>query len=327
MRALWPALLLAVLAYVIVDFAQSPFGSVFSNAVAAPQAHLTLWLAQTETSAPVEVTVHDTAGGLELHGHATTVGALGSGSAHAVVQFFAQHRSANELLVVSSDTLADLAQERESALVGEEPLQAALAQRLLARAVPIGLLSEDPLAVAVPESSPIHSVSQLMAAMRADPEEHVFAVTEDNWASDSLAALVQAAGVNGVVRYRVFPASEDLPLALSGGSAEVLLAPRSAILPRLGAGRLRTLPWPAGVRPAPTWVELLAAPGTSGADVGRLRAEIQTLVRSPAWRTLLRRGGQVPAPALSGSSLQGFLASQSADLVSLQQTAARLEQH
>jgi tripartite-type tricarboxylate transporter receptor subunit TctC len=326
-RALWPALLLAVLAYVVVDFVQSPFGSVFSNAVAAPEAHLTLWLAQTETSASTGTTVRIAAGGLQLHGHATTVGVLPGGSSRAVVQFFAQAKTPGQLLVVSSDTLADLAQERASALVGEEPLQAALAQRLLARADPVAVLSTDSLAVAVPARSPIRDMSQLMADMRAWPQGNVFATTEDNWAADSLAALVHEAGVNGVVRYRVFPATEDLSLALSGASADVVLAPRSTILPQLRDGQLRELAWPAGMSPPPSWVELLAAPGTHASQLAGLRAAVRALIADDRWRALLRRAGQRPSSALSGAQLQQFLETQSARVASLQQVAQRIERH
>jgi Tripartite tricarboxylate transporter family receptor len=325
MRALWPALLVAVLAYVIVDFVQSPFPNVFSDAVAAPNPHLTLWIAQTETSASTDSTVHLAADTLILDGQPANVAVLPGGSSRAIVHFLSQPQPPGQLLVISSNTLADLAQERMSALIGEEPLRAAFAERLLQRAIPVGLVSEDSLTIAVPRRSPIHSLSELMTDMRAAPGGLVFATTEDNWAADNLAALVEDAGVDGVVHYRVFPSTEEVSLALAGGNAEVVLAPRSTILADLRAGRLRALGWPRGSHPPPSWVELLASPSTPASQVQTLRSEVRDLISSKAWRAQLRDGGQQPGTHMSVGPLQRFLAGQNAKVASLQQVALRVE--
>jgi tripartite-type tricarboxylate transporter receptor subunit TctC len=177
-------------------------------------------------------------------------------------------------------------------------LQAALAQRLLARARPARLLGADPLAIAVRRGSPIRNVAQLVAQLRSAPQARVFATTGENWATDDLAALVDGAGVDGVVPYLVYPSSEEAALALAAGAAEVLLAPRTAIAAQVRAGALRELAWSAGARrPAPFWVALVAAPGVAP---GRR-------VRAPGPARLLRR--------------------EMASMAGLQQVALRLERH
>jgi hypothetical protein len=327
-RALWPALVLAVLAYVVVDFVQHPFLGVPSDAAVVPEAHLTLWLAQTEAAGEAAATVHETADGLLLHGHPATVGVLAGGSSQAVVHFFSSPRSPEDLLAVSSGTLADLAQERTSTFVGEDPMRAALAQHLLARAIPVGLLNRDPLTIAVPRDSPIHSVGELLGELRASPQRHVFAITDGSWAADNLAALVQDAGIEGYVPYRIFPSTEEATLALAAGSADVVLAPHGTILPELRARTLRALRWPATAGGAPSsWIELFAVRGTSPAQVARLRRQLLALTRDPAWRALLRRGGQAPAAALSSLRLRSFLPAQMQRAAGLQQLALHAARH
>jgi hypothetical protein len=324
-RALWPALLLAVLAYVVLDFAQHRFLGAASEAAVAPEAHLTLWLAQTDASGEVGVAIRETAGSLLLYGRPATVRLLPGGSSRAVTDFLGRSRPAGQLLAVSSDTLADLARERIGGLLGDDPARAAYAQRLLTRAIPVRVISDDPLTIAVRPSSPIHSVAELLAHVRRSVQTHVFAITDDTWAADSLAALVQRAGVDSVVPYRVFPSAQDASLALAAGAADVVLAPRSAILSDVQAHRLRALSWPRSAGPPPrTWIELLAAPGTPTAHVRTLRRQLDMLAHNDAWRRLLHGYGRV-MDLLFGARLHDFLATQVRLTAQLQQVALRVE--
>jgi hypothetical protein len=323
-RALWPALLAAVGAFVVADFLHHPFLGAASDAAAPPQAHLTLWLAQTEAGGEGSDALRETAASLQLYGRPATVGLLAGGASQAVSGFLAHRHTADQLLAVSSETLADLAQERAGALYDDEPLRAALAQRLLARATPVGVLGADPLAIAVPQGSPIRDVGRLLADLRRSAQAHVFAIVNDSWAADNLAALVRDAGVEGVVPYRVFPSPQDASLALAAGEAEVILAPRGALVPDLRAHRLRALAWPAGAGGAPRfWVELLAPPGVDPGRVRALRRQLRALSHNAVWRRLL--GGPAAAPALAGDRLRGFLAAQLARTARLQRVAARVE--
>jgi len=330
-RALWPALLLAVLAYVVADFVQHPFLGVPSDAAVTPEAHLTLWLAQTEASEEAATTLHETANSLLLQGRPATVGVLPGGSSQAVVRFFSTPRSSEDLLAVSSGTLADLAQERTSTFVGEDPMRAALAQHLLTRAIPVGLLSRDPLTIAVPSESSIHSVGELLRDLHDSPRQHVFAITDGSWAADNLATLVQDAGVSGIVPYRVFPTTEEASLALSAGSANVVLAPHGTILPQLRAHTLRPLAWPAtngrGIRAPSSWIELLATPETPTQRVDQLRRRFRALTHDLAWRALLRDGGQTPAGDPSDAGLQQLVPTQISRAAELQQITLHAERY
>jgi hypothetical protein len=334
-RAMWPALLLAILAFVVLDFIEHPFLGAASDAAVTPQAHLTLWLAQAEASSETGAAVAETAGSLLLYGKPATVGVLQGGSSQAVSGFLGQRRAPGQLLAVSSNTLADLAQERSGVLFGGDPLRAARAQALLARAIGIGVLSVDSLCIAVPVSSPVRDAGELLSEVRRSAQSHVFAITGDSWAADNLAALVKEAGVEGVVPYRVFPSAEDAALALSAGSAGVILAPRRALAGDVRAHRLRMLAWPAsagpeGRRGAGGWVpqaflELLAPPGTPARRVGALRRQVRALAANTVWRRLLRSGGQASASSYTAARLGGFLAREMTLTAGLQQISEHVE--
>lgn len=327
-RALWPTLVVVVLAYVAMNFVQHPFLGAPSEAAVTPEAHLTLWLAQTEASGEAASTVRETADSLLLYGRAATVGVLPGGSSQAVLRFLSQPHSADQLLAVSSETVADLAQERTSTLIGENPIGAALAQHLLARMVPVGVLSSDPLTIAVLPDSPIRGVGQLLRELREAPQRNVFAITDGNWVADNLASLVQYAGANGIVPYRVFPSGEEASLELTAGSANVVLAPRGAIQPELMTHALRELPWPAVFGPAPSsWIELLAAPGTTHAQAVRLRRQLLALTHDQVWRARLREYGQTPAGGMRLAQLRSFLSAETAHAAELQQVALRAERY
>jgi hypothetical protein len=326
-RMLWPALVLAVLAFVVVDFVRHPFLGAASEAASAPRPHLTLWLAETDASGEAGPVVHEIADSLQLYGRPATVGLLSSGASQAVTGFLGQRRPADQLLAVSSETLADLAQERTSALPGEDPLRAALAQRLLARAAPVGVLESEPLTIAVPQSSSLGNVGELLAQVRRSAQAHVFAITDDNWATDNLASLVQDAGVDGVVPYRVYPSAQDASLALTAGDANVVLAPRGALSHSIGSHQLRALAWPAGDLPTRSWVVLLAAPGASAAQIATLRRQFRALTHAPAWRSAARELGLSATTPLAGTRLRDFLAVQLARTAELQLVALQVERH
>lgn len=316
-QALWPILVAVAFAYVVVDFVEHPFLGLPSEAAAAPEPHATLWLAQTEADEGTAATVRGAADRMLLRGHPATVAVLPGGSSQAIVSFFARPESPEDVLAISSETVADLAQERASDLVGDDPQRAALAQRLLERALPIGLLSHDPLTIAVPRDSPIASVGQLLRELREAPRMHVFALTDGSWAADDLAALVQRAGPDGVVPYRTYPSGEEASLALAAGSADVVLAAQTELRSQLRAGALRALPWGGVPRPAPSWVALIAAPAASAAVRRGLERQMLASAHALGAGASPRLDGQTPASAPE-PRLHGFLLEQMADATRLQ---------
>lgn len=323
-QALWPALVLAALAFVVLDLVQHPFAGDTSEAAVGPQARWTLWLAETEAGNESGAVIREATDSLLLYGRPAGLRLLPGGSSRAVSAFFAHHGPPGRLLAISSETLAELAQARAGALFGEDPLQAAHAQALLARATPMGMLSEDRLAIAVSPGSSVRSASGLFAQMRSAPSSHVFAIANEGWAQDNLAALVRDAGVQGVVPYRAFPSTQDAVLALAAGSANVMLATRGAIAAEVRAHRLRELPWPPASGGAPrVWVELLAPPDESTTRIRALRRQLDGLSHNAVWRRLF--AGELLAHPLAGRRLRGFLPAQMAQTAQLARLALRVE--
>jgi hypothetical protein len=337
-RTLWPVLLVALVGYVVADFVHYPvIASTGSAAVPTPQ--VTLWVAATESGGEAEVVARDAAASLELHGRSTTIKTLQGGSSQAVAGFLAAGRRGRgthgagssaapapaQLLVLTSTTLADLARDRDEQLVPGAALEAAVAQALLRRAIPIGVLSDDPLALAVPRDAEVRTSGELLAAMRADPARQLFAIDDDAYSRDQLAALVQRAGVPGRTRFSVLPSGREAAAAMELGDANAVLTSRSALAGEARARRLRALAWPFGRGRAPVaWAMLLAPPGMPAAQVATLRRAVAALVREPQWRRVLRRQGRAPAQ-VGAAALPGFVPARAAEAEQLQRLAREVE--
>jgi hypothetical protein len=324
-RVLWIALLIVLGAYVIADFVRSPFVAPSGSAAVRP-AELTLWTPTGEASGETGLVVQDAAAGLELGGHATATKSLAGGSSQAVAEFLSRppRDSGADLLVVTSATLADLAQDRRDRLVPGAAEEAALALALLRRATPVGLLESDPLAIGVDSGSSIRSTAQLLASLRATPSQRLFGIADDTWSRVELAAFVDRAGVDGNVRFSIFQTGAEAGQAVQTGAANTVLAPRGTIDEDVRAGRLRQLRWPFAGRPPRFWVAVVAPSGLPRSQVASLRRWIRGLGHDRGWRRQLRRSGRVPADPSAGgltAVLRGGLASAGR----LQLLAQRLE--
>jgi hypothetical protein len=284
-QRLWIALLVALSGWVISDFARSPFTAPAGSA-AVPRVQLTIAVPSTGPAGEVAVAV---AGALERQGLKTRVRTIRGGSSDAVVDFFSRG-SGPELLLVGSTALADIAHDRRDRLVPGASESAALARELLRRARPVGLVSSDPLRLAVTRGNRLQSGDELLSELRAEPERWIFALDDATWFRDELAALVERAGVDGRVRFGVF-SSGGPATAVADGSADVALF--SGRPPAAVAGRsLRPLSWPAAVGRAPrAWVGLVGRPGLGSAELGRLRRRLAGLSVDPGWQRRLAAGG------------------------------------
>jgi tripartite-type tricarboxylate transporter receptor subunit TctC len=87
----------------------------------------------------------------------------------------------------------------------------------------------------------------------------------------------------------------------------VVLATHSSLTGPLHARRLRLLPWKRGTQPR-AWVALAAPAGISSNTLTALRRHAVQVVSRPAWQSLLRRDGLMPAGPASEAS-DGFLSS------------------
>jgi hypothetical protein len=294
-RALWIALLVLLCGYVVADFVRSPFLAPSGSAAVRP-VQVTIWTGGGESGDETGTLVRDTAAALELAGHPTAVKSIRGGSSQAVAEFLSRPPvEPGDVMAVTSATLADLAHDRRDRLVPGAAEEAALARALLRRAIPIGLVGRDALAIGVSPGEAIDNSDELVAALARAPWERVFGIPDDTWSRTQLASLVERAGVNGSVRFSVYQSGAEAGQELAAGTVNTILVPRGSLWEDARKGRLRTIRWPFDQGRAPRfWVGLVAAPGTSPARVAQLRRWLSAMAREPAWRRSLRRSGHEP---------------------------------
>lgn len=291
---MWLAVVVLVGAFVLADFARSPlFPGSGAAAIAAPQ--VTLWVPSSEAGGEGGEIAEAAAAGFELAGHPATVKRLPGGTSAAVTNLLARppRDGGSDLLVVTSATLAGLARDEADRLVPGAAGQALEASALLRRSTPLGLLAEEPLALAAAPESGISTGAELIERVRREPERCVFAIDEDGWSRDQLAVLVNRVGEGGDVHFVSGDSGSLAAGALDVEGANLVMAPRDALRPELRAGRLRAVRWPLGHAPR-DWVALVAPPVYGGARLGVLRGMTSALIANRAWRRRLHAQGRRP---------------------------------
>jgi hypothetical protein len=323
-RALWIAIVVVLGGYVVTDFVRSPLLAP-SGSAAVRGAAVTLWAPAAESGGETGAVLDRGAAALELGGHATAVKSLRGGTAQALIDFFSgRSGSRRDLLVVTSTTLADLAHDRHDRLVPGAAEQAAIARELLRRARPVGMLESEPLTVAVGRDSPLRDGEDLLEALAVAPWRQMFAIEDDTYSRDQLAALVDRAGVDGEVRFGVFHSGAEAGGAIGGGRADLALAPRGALDEDIAAGHLRELGWPLGDVPAPrAWIGLVARPDLPAGRLASLRGWLRALTADRRWVAQLRRAGR--SPGAPGSRRLAALLADTAAADRLELLAQRIE--
>lgn len=305
-RSLWAILLSVVVAIVIFSFARRPLlgGDGEASGFSRP---LTLWVAGAE-GGQAQATARQLAGCWEMRGRPVTVGVLPGGASSSVVDFLERvHDTPDELLLITSSTLADIARDRQDQLVSEPRERAQQAVRLLAGAAPIAVLGGERLALAVRADSPVRSSSELLSAHTGQPSPPLFGVAEDTWLEGNLAALVNRSDLHGELPYRVFTSSRSAVLSLSAGEVQAVLAPYDAIGQDVRARRLRELPWPRAAGETPrAWAAIVAPNGLSAAAIRTLREQTGGLCTGADRRRLLRKDG-IAQIAAATVGLEGFV--------------------
>jgi tripartite-type tricarboxylate transporter receptor subunit TctC len=323
-RSLWRiALTIAVIA-VVASFAYQPLFS--GDDEASGFSHpLTLWVAGGETGGQAEAVARQAAACWQFGGRSVTVGTLPGGSATAVADFLDRvHRAPDELLLVTSTTLSDIAHDVQDTSAPELRERAQRAARLLDGAAPVALLGGDSLTLTVRAGSPIRSTAQLLALMRTLPSRPLVGVAEDTWLQGNLAALAQSAGVHGAMPFSVFRSSREAVVSLDAGEAEVVVAPYSVVSGDLRDGRLRELPWPARRDATPrAWVAILAPLGLDAGELATLRHQARELCPGGAWQRLLRVDGLTPIQP-GRASVANFMHDGVNEATRLQTLAARI---
>lgn len=323
-RSLWAIVLTVVVSIVVVSYARQALDGSSEAVGFGPS--LTLWVAGADAGGQTVSVATQAASCWELNGHSATVGVLPGGSATAVAEFLNGVRGKpDELLLITSTTLADIAHDRHDPLLGDESRERAQrAQRMLANAPPIAILASDPLTLAVSARSSIRTTAQLLERIRDSPSQPLLAVAADSWLRGNLAALVQRTGVQGEVPYGVFSSSREALANLGEDEGQVVVAPYSAISTDLRDGRLRALPWPAADGRAPrAWLAILAPDGLRASEVSTLRAQARGLCAGTTWSRLLRTDGLRPVSP-GTIDLRSFVPDGIREAARLQTVAARV---
>jgi len=323
-RSLWTIVLIAAIAAVVLSFARQPLFGGDGSAVGLGRP-LTLWVTGAESGGEAEAVARQAAGCWQVREHPATVGVLSGEPSAAVAAFLTRlHGAPDDLLVVTSSTLAKIAHDDGAAIAPEVREQAQHAIRLLEGATPISVLASEAVALAVPADSPIHSSTQLLAAMRESSMPPLLGVAANPWLQGNLAALVQGADMHGPMPYVLYDSSRQAVASIDSGSGGVIVTPFSAIHSELSHGAVRELPWPEFAGPPPHgWVAVVAPPGLSGSEIASLRAQAGRLCTRATWHRLLHGDGLAPV-ADSHEGFATFMHDGLSEATRLQALAARI---
>ena len=173
--------------------------------------------------------------------------------------------------------------------------------------VPIARLTGEYEVIAVPAASPLHSLQDLIAAFKAQPGSISWGGGSAGGSDQILAGLVaDAIGVDPKrVNYIAFSGGGESLSAILGGAVSVGINGFAEFAPQLEAGTLRALAISSAERlpgvDIPTlreqgvdvefenWRSLVAPPGITPTDRGRLESVVHAMVQSPTWRESLTR--------------------------------------
>lgn len=174
---------------------------------------------------------------------------------------------------------------------------------------PIARLTGDPLVVVVPKDSPIKTLADLTAAIKADVGSTVWAGGSAGGSDHILAALItQAAGSDpSKVNYVAYSGGGEALAAMLGGQVTAGISGYGEWQGQIESGDLRALaisyPEPIeGIAAQPlkaqgvdvemvNWRGVFAGPGISDADKARLSAAVEKTVKSPEWAKVLKARG------------------------------------
>jgi len=173
--------------------------------------------------------------------------------------------------------------------------------------VPIARLTGEYEVIAVPAASPLRSLQDLIVAFKAQPGSISWGGGSAGGSDQILAGLfADAVGVDPKrVNYIAFSGGGESMSAILGGTVSVGINGFAEFAPQLEAGTLRALAISSGERLSgvdiPTlreqgvnvefenWRSLVAPPGITTADRGRLESVVRAMVQTPTWRESLAR--------------------------------------
>jgi len=205
--------------------------------------------------------------------------------------------------------------------------QAKLPYDPIAAFIPVAMVAEGPLLVAVPAEKPIKTPADLVAAAKARPG----ALNYGTAGVGSLAHLATEM-LNGAANVQMthvpYKGAGPALIDLAAGQIDVMISNYSSLVPQMKSGKVRaiavTSPKPSPAFPdlppvaaavpgyaMDIWVTVFAPAGTPAPLVERLNKEINEISASPELRVFLDPDGALPvalAPAAIAARLKQDLA-------------------
>jgi putative tricarboxylic transport membrane protein len=190
--------------------------------------------------------------------------------------------------------------------------------------VPIARLTGEYEVIAVPTASPLHSLRDLLEALKAQPGSISWGGGSAGGSDQILAGLVaDAVGVEPRrINYVAFSGGGESLSAILGGQVSVGVNGLAEFAPQMEAGTLRALAISSAERlpglDVPTlreqgvnvafenWRSVAAPPGISDADRARLESLVEAMVHGRRWREMLERYRWLDR-YLAGSALPRFI--------------------
>jgi tripartite-type tricarboxylate transporter receptor subunit TctC len=220
--------------------------------------------------------------------------------------------------VIGSDAVAKAPRDgshlllTSSTFVTTAATQAKLPYDPIAAFVPVAMVAEGPLLVAVPASMPIKSSAELLAAARAKPGALNYGATS----SPTYLATELFTSMAGVKIVRIpFKGAAPAMTALMAGDVQLVLSGIGTMLPQVKSGRLKALAVTSAARSplapeiptvveaggldyvATTWYGLLAPAKTPRPIIERLNKESRALLDDPKVKEQLAPQGVVAMPS------------------------------
>jgi putative tricarboxylic transport membrane protein len=180
----------------------------------------------------------------------------------------------------------------------------------LDQVTPIARLTEETEVIVVPADSPIKNAKDLAEAIKKDVSKVTFAGGSSGGADHILAALiVKASGADAAkVNYIAFSGGGESLAAILGGKVTAGISGYGEYEGQIKAGKLRAIAVSSEKRlpNAPdvatlkeqgmdvtltNWRSVVAAPGISDADKKKLSDAVDKLVKSDAWKEVLKQKG------------------------------------
>jgi tripartite-type tricarboxylate transporter receptor subunit TctC len=237
--------------------------------------------------------------------------------------------------VIGSDAVAKAAPDgsylllTSSTFLTTAATQAKLPYDPIAAFIPVAMVAEGPLLVAVPAEKPIKTAADLVAAARARPG----ALNYGTAGVGSLAHLATEL-LNGAANIQMthvpYKGAGPALIDLAAGQIDVMISNSRSLVPQMKSGKVRaiavTSPKPSPAFPdlpplwaavpgyaIDIWVTVFAPAGTPAPLVERLNKEINEISASPELRVFLDPDGALPV-ALTPAAISARLKQELAQL-------------